>query len=269
MNHLSMSMTQVGLGRVDPSPAASPGDLDPLAPGQALAELHAGNHRFVTGVPRHPNQDAGHRAAVADGQHPFAVIVGCSDSRLAAEIIFDRGLGDLFVVRTAGHTVGPEVLGSVEYAVTVLGTPLVVVLGHDSCGAVQAARAAVSTGTAPVGHLRAVVDAVVPSLRRAAERGVEDINGIVDIHIAQTVEAMLADSFVLAAEVTAGRCAVVGMSYRLSAGGVRTVAAVPAGFAPAVAAAPAVPSAAAPAGQDGPTPPPGVTPATPAAPAAA
>ncbi|MFI1191774.1 carbonic anhydrase [Micromonospora sp. NPDC020750] len=269
MNHLSMSMNQVGLGRVDPSPAARPGDLDPLAPGQALAELHAGNHRFVTGVPRHPNQDAGHRAAVADGQHPFAVIVGCSDSRLAAEIIFDRGLGDLFVVRTAGHTIGPEVLGSVEYAVTVLGTPLVVVLGHDSCGAVQAARAAASTGTAPVGHLRAVVDAVVPSLRRAAERGVEDINGIVDIHIAQTVEAMLADSFVLAAEVTAGRCAVVGMSYRLSAGEVRTVAAVPAGFAPAVAAAPAVPSAAAPAAQDAPTPPPGVTPATPAAPAAA
>ncbi|WP_433350756.1 carbonic anhydrase [Micromonospora sp. CA-111912] len=258
-------MTQVGLGRVDPSPAARPGDPGPLAPGQALAELHAGNHRFVTGAPRHPNQDAGHRAAVADGQHPFAVIVGCSDSRLAAEIIFDRGLGDLFVVRTAGHTVGPEVLGSVEYAVTVLGTPLVVVLGHDSCGAVQAARAAASTGTAPVGHLRAVVDAVVPSLRRAAERGVEDINGIVDIHIAQTVEAMLADSFVLAAEVTAGRCAVVGMSYRLSAGEVRTVAAVPAGFA----AAPAVPSATAPAAQDAPTPPPGVTPAAPAAPAAA
>ncbi|MEU3452335.1 carbonic anhydrase [Micromonospora sp. NPDC006766] len=193
-------------------------------PENALAELYAGNRRFVAGVPRHPNQDADHRAAVADGQHPFAVIVGCSDSRLAAEIIFDRGLGDLFVVRTAGHTVGPEVLGSVEYAVTVLGTPLVVVLGHDSCGAVQAAREAVATGTSPAGHLGALVEAVVPSLRRAAGQGIEDVDGIVDIHIAQTVETLLAGSAVLAERVSAGHCAVVGMSYRLSAGEVRTVA---------------------------------------------
>ncbi|MFU8852268.1 carbonic anhydrase [Micromonospora sp. SL1-18] len=201
----------------------------PTTPEQALAELYAGNRRFVTGVPRHPNQDADHRAAVADGQHPFAVIVGCSDSRLAAEIIFDRGLGDLFVVRTAGHTVGPEVLGSVEYAVTVLGTPLVVVLGHDSCGAVQAAREAVAAGASPAGHLGAVVEAVVPSLRQAARQGVEDVNAIVDIHIAQTVEALLARSAVLAERVSAGRCGVVGMSYRLSAGEVRTVAEVSAG----------------------------------------
>ncbi|MFC8848760.1 MULTISPECIES: carbonic anhydrase [unclassified Micromonospora] len=226
-------MDQSNSGQLEPlSTIGRPGELGtpgvPCTPGRALVELQAGNHRFVTGAPRHPNQDADHRTAVADGQHPFAVIVGCSDSRLAAEIIFDRGLGDLFVVRTAGHTVGPEVLGSVEYAVTVLGTPLVVVLGHDSCGAVQAARAAAGTGTQPAGNLRAVVDAVVPSLHRAAERGVESIDEIVDIHIACTVEAMLDRSPVLAAEVDAGRCAVVGMSYRLSAGGVRTVAALPA-----------------------------------------
>ncbi|MFJ6164177.1 carbonic anhydrase [Micromonospora orduensis] len=200
-------------------------------PAQAYAELTAGNRRFVSGSPRHPNQDAGHRAAVADGQHPFAVIVGCSDSRLAAEIIFDRGLGDLFVVRTAGHTTGPEVLGSVEYAVTVLGTPLVVVLGHDSCGAVQAAREVAATGVAPQGHLGAVVDAVLPSLRRAAADGVDDIDEIVDIHIAQTVEALLEQSSVLADAVTRGRCAVVGVSYRLAAGVVRPVAAVPADVA--------------------------------------
>ncbi|MET7820617.1 carbonic anhydrase [Micromonospora zamorensis] len=200
-------------------------------PARAYAELIAGNRRFVSGAPRHPNQDAGHRAAVADGQHPFAVIVGCSDSRLAAEIIFDRGLGDLFVVRTAGHTAGPEVLGSVEYAVTVLGTPLVVVLGHDSCGAVQAAREVATTGTQPQGHLRAVVDAVLPSLRRAETEGVQDIDGIVDIHIAQTVETLLGQSPVLADEVAQGRCAVVGVSYRLAAGAVSPVAAVPACFA--------------------------------------
>ncbi|MET8251075.1 carbonic anhydrase [Micromonospora sp. NPDC005197] len=203
----------------------------PTEPARAYAELAAGNRRFVSGAPRHPNQDAGHRAAVADGQHPFAVIVGCSDSRLAAEIIFDRGLGDLFVVRTAGHTAGPEVLGSVEYAVTVLGTPLVVVLGHDSCGAVQAAREAAATGVAPPGHLPAVVDAVLPSLRRATAEGVDDVDGIVDIHIAQTVETLLGQSPVLADEVAQGRCAVVGMSYRLAAGVVRAVTPAPAGAA--------------------------------------
>ncbi|NLU79821.1 carbonic anhydrase [Micromonospora sp. HNM0581] len=199
----------------------------PGAPQRALAELLAGNRRFVADTLRHPHQDADRRAAVAAEQHPFAVIVGCSDSRLAAEIIFDRGLGDLFVVRTAGHTVGPEVLGSVEYAVAVLRTPLVVVLGHDSCGAVQAARDAVATSTRPPGHLGAVVDAVVPSLRRAQDAGVHELDEIVDIHIARTVETMLTSSGTLAAEVGAGRCAVVGMSYRLAAGEVRAVAAEP------------------------------------------
>ncbi|MFC5927210.1 carbonic anhydrase [Micromonospora vulcania] len=231
-------------GQPGPQRGAGP-ESTPTDPARAYAELAAGNQRFVSGAPRHPNQDAEHRAAVADGQHPFAVIVGCSDSRLAAEIIFDRGLGDLFVVRTAGHIVGPEVLGSVEYAVTVLGTPLVVVLGHDSCGAVQAAREAATTGTAPRGHLRAVVDAVLPSLRRAASEGVDDIDGIVDIHIAQTVETLLDQSPVLAAEVAQGRCAVVGVSYRLAAGVVRPVASVPAGAATLdVPADPAAPAAA-------------------------
>ncbi|MFG3578768.1 carbonic anhydrase [Micromonospora chersina] len=216
--------------------------MPPTTPEQALAELQAGNRRFVTGAPRHPNQDAGHRAAVADGQHPFAVIVGCSDSRLAAEIIFDRGLGDLFVVRTAGHTAGPEVLGSVEYAVTVLGTPLVVVLGHDSCGAVQAAREAVRTGTSPAGHLGAVVDAVAPSLLRAGRDGVEDLDAIIDIHIAQTVEALVARSAVLAERVAAGACTIVGMAYRLSAGEARTVAQIPASAPVTPVPAPAAPA---------------------------
>ncbi|MFI1769676.1 carbonic anhydrase, partial [Streptomyces sp. NPDC020800] len=104
-------------------------------PRDAFDLLLAGNQRFVTGTPEHPNQDSTRRAEIAPSQQPFAVLFGCSDSRLAAEIIFDRGLGDLFVVRTAGHVMGPEVLGSIEYGVDVLGCPLVVVLGHDSCGA--------------------------------------------------------------------------------------------------------------------------------------
>src|ERR671928_2221925 len=105
-------------------------------PRDAFELLLAGNQRFVAGTPEHPNQDAARRAETAPSQQPFAVLFGCSDSRLAAEIIFDRGLGDLFVVRTAGHLVGAEVLASIEYGVAVLDTPLVVILSHDSCGAV-------------------------------------------------------------------------------------------------------------------------------------
>ena len=170
----------------------------------------------------HPNQDAEHRTALAEAQDPFAVIFGCSDSRLAAEIIFDRGLGDLFVVRTAGHVVGPEVLGSIEYAVVVLGTPLVVVLGHDSCGAVRASLDAVTSGSPPTGHLRAVVDGIVPSVRLAGSRHL-DVDRIVDIHVRRTVELLRSRCQPLAAAVAAGRCDVVGMSYQLAAGRARVL----------------------------------------------
>jgi carbonic anhydrase len=195
----------------------------PVTPAAALAELHAGNHRFVTGNAVHPHQDAAHRAALASAQAPFAVVFGCSDSRLAAEIIFDRGLGDLFVIRTAGHTVGPEVLGSLEYAVTVLRTPLVVVLGHHSCGAVQAASQAIGNGDPPSRHLRAVVDAIAPSVRLARSRQMDDVNQIVEIHIERTVDQLLCYPDALAEAVTAGHCAVVGMSYELGSGEVRLV----------------------------------------------
>jgi len=195
----------------------------PATPEEALAELRAGNLRFVTGTRVHPHQDAEHRVALASVQAPFAVVFGCSDSRLAAEIIFDRGLGDLFVVRTAGHTVGPEVLGSIEYAISVLHTPLVVVLGHNSCGAVTAAREAVLGGARPDGYVRALVDAIVPSVHEAAGEEVTDVDGIVDVHIRRTVQRLRSDSKVLAAALDAGRCGIVGMSYQLGPGEVRVV----------------------------------------------
>lgn len=212
----------IDLNPIDSDPQDWP-DGRPSTPAAALAELHSGNHRFVTGTRIHPNQDAEHRDAVAETQDPFAVIFGCSDSRLAAEIIFDRGLGDLFVIRTAGHTVGLEVLGSIEYAVSILSTPLIVVLGHNSCGAVLAARDAVMHGVLPPGHLGAVVDAIIPSIHHAASRQIDDIDDIVDLHIQRTVDQLLAHSDVLAGAVASGRCMVVGMSYQLSGGRVHEV----------------------------------------------
>src|SRR5690242_10346450 len=157
-------------------------------PAEALTELLAGNHRFVTGERIHPHQDAERRAAVAVGQRPFAVVFGCSDSRLAAEIIFDRGLGDLFVVRTAGHVIGAEVLASIQYGVAVLGVPLVVVLGHDSCGAIEATYAALTGSDQPSPELRAIVDGVAPSLRAAHAQQVSDRAVLADVHVRRTVE---------------------------------------------------------------------------------
>lgn len=193
-----------------------------LSPAEALEELLAGNERFVGGTLLHPHQDAAHRAAVAGGQRPFAVLFGCSDSRLAAEIIFDRGLGDLFVVRTAGHVIGAEVLASIDFGVRVLGTPLVVVLGHDSCGAVQAAHAALNGEEVPAG-LRAITDRVIPSIRHAYTHGVTDPDGTGAVHVQRTVDMLLTECSPVAEAVATGDCMVVGLSYRLADGRVTVV----------------------------------------------
>ncbi|MDG9702600.1 carbonic anhydrase [Streptomyces sp. DH37] len=195
-----------------------------LTPRDAFELLMAGNQRFVAGTPEHPNQDATRRAEIAPSQQPFAVLFGCSDSRLAAEIIFDRGLGDLFVVRTAGHVAGTEVLGSIEFGASVLNAPLVVVLGHDSCGAVAAACSALENGQTPGGFVRDVVERVTPSVLAARAAGREKADEILAEHIEHTVDLLLERSRVLAERVAAGRLGVVGLSYRLADGSAQLVA---------------------------------------------
>ncbi|EFL12841.1 carbonic anhydrase [Streptomyces sp. C] len=194
-------------------------------PLDAFELLMAGNQRFVSGTPEHPNQDATRRTETAPSQQPFAVLFGCSDSRLAAEIIFDRGLGDLFVVRTAGHVAGTEVLGSIEFGAAVLNAPLVVVLGHDSCGAVAAACSALQDGQTPGGFVRDVVERVTPSVLAARAAGRESAEEILAEHIEHTVDLLLDRSRILADRVADGRLAVVGLSYRLADGSARLVAA--------------------------------------------
>ncbi|MFH8259265.1 carbonic anhydrase [Streptomyces roseolus] len=194
-------------------------------PRDAFDLLMAGNERFVSGFSEHPNQDAARRTETAPSQKPFAVLFGCSDSRLAAEIIFDRGLGDLFVVRTAGHVAGTEVLGSLEFGVAVLNAPLVVVLGHDSCGAVAAACSALENGQTPGGFVRDVVERVTPSVLAARAAGREKPEEILAEHIEHTVDLLLERSRILADAVAAGRLGVVGLSYRLADGSAELVAA--------------------------------------------
>jgi carbonic anhydrase len=136
-----------------------------VSPDDALARLKAGNHRFAGSSVSEGKPTAARRAATSKGQHPFAIIVGCADSRTAPEIVFDQNIGDLFVVRTAGNLVDDYALGSIEYAVAHLGARLIVVLGHQNCGAVQAA---LGGGDAP-GHIHSLVHAIQPAVE--ATRG--------------------------------------------------------------------------------------------------
>jgi carbonic anhydrase len=140
---------------------------DPSAPSvgadEALARLKTGNERFASSKVSAGKPTAARRAETAQDQHPFAIVVGCADSRTAPEIIFDQGIGDLFVIRTAGNLVDDYALGSIEYAVDHLGTRLIVVLGHERCGAVTAALAA---GSAP-GHINSLVRDIQPAVTAA------------------------------------------------------------------------------------------------------
>lgn len=198
----------------------------PTTPAEALAELLAGNHRFVTGTRVHPHQDAEFRASIASEQRPFAVVFGCSDSRLAAEIIFDRGLGDLFVVRTAGHIVGEEVTASIEFGVTQLGVSLVAVLGHDNCGAIAAAHAAM-TGARPPQNLSPIVERVLPSLLYTQAGTGDDLATLGNAHVLRTLGMLTSPGTAVADAVASGRCAVVGMSYRLADGRVSVISPAP------------------------------------------
>jgi carbonic anhydrase len=195
-----------------------------LTPAQAWQKLLDGNARFVAGASVHPNQDAARRSSLVNEQNPYAIIFGCSDSRLAAEIIFDLGLGDAFVVRTAGHVLGDAVIGSLEYGVDVLNVPLIVILGHDSCGAVTAAKETIDTGVMPRGGLRDLVERISPSVLAARRAGLDDLNDMVIENVRQSSERLLDSSRAISEAVDAGRTAVVGVAYRLADGRAELVA---------------------------------------------
>ncbi|MCW4386450.1 carbonic anhydrase [Salinibacterium sp. SYSU T00001] len=182
-----------------------------------------GNERFVAGEPRHPRQDVERRTELAEAQKPSVALFGCSDSRLAAEIIFDKGLGDLFVVRNAGQVVADTIVGSLEYAVAVLGVPLIVVLGHDECGAVRAAIDSQETH-APVlpPHIHSLVQHITPAVlrvRRSLEQGERpDATEVGREHLRDTVRQLLEASELISDAVAAGTLAIVGANYRLREG---------------------------------------------------
>jgi carbonic anhydrase len=188
------------------------------SPAAAWTALKEGNERFVAGRPEHPSQSIEHRASLAVAQRPTAVVFGCADSRVAAEIIFDQGLGDMFVVRTAGHVVDSAVLGSIEYAVAVLNVPLIAVLGHDSCGAVQATLDALDEGRVPGGFVRDIVERVTPSIMLGRREGLTRVDEFETRHVIETGTQLLARSTEIANRVERGELAIVGLTYRLADG---------------------------------------------------
>ena len=188
--------------------------------------MREGNERFVAGESSHPNQDSSRRSSLVENQHPFAVIFGCSDSRLAAEIIFDVGLGDVFVVRTAGQVIDDAVLGSLEYSVGVLGVPLIAILGHDSCGAVSATKDAVDTGEMPPGFIRDLVERITPSVLTSMRQDKHEVNDMVVEHVKQTSQRLVDSSRVISDAIESGRTAVVGLSYSLVEGRANVVSGI-------------------------------------------
>lgn len=186
-------------------------------PADVWREMVRGNQRFVEGRPLHPRQDVERRAQLATAQAPHAALFGCSDSRLAAEIIFDKGLGDLFVVRNAGQVISDSVIGSLEYAVAVLDVPLILVLGHDECGAVRAAIDSVKPDATPLPpHIASLIEPIVPAVRRvpAGPDGPDSME-VGREHLRDTITELLDRSELISAAVAAGTLAVVGANYRL------------------------------------------------------
>ena len=196
----------------------------PQTPAQAWAAMLEGNQRFVTDNPSHERQDFGRRTELAKEQHPFAALFGCSDSRLSAEIIFDVGLGDLFVVRNAGQVIAETILGSLEYAVEVLGVPLILVLGHDECGAIRATMNSTEGQTMPQGEfIHNLVERITPTVLAAKANGLNEIDKITAVHIKHTIDELIARSTLIAERIESGKLAVVGANYKLTLGEIQEI----------------------------------------------
>jgi carbonic anhydrase len=198
---------------------ASPPTQSTLTPDQALAQLMEGNQRFVTRKQVNPRQDFARLAEVATGQAPFAAILSCADSRVVPEITFDQGIGDLFVVRVAGNIAITEDIASEEFAVGVLGTPLLMVLGHERCGAVAAA---VQGGELP-GVMESLVFAIQPAVQASEGKSGDDrLTNVIKANVRLQVQRLQSSS-VIASAVQKGKLKVVGAYYDLDTGKVSLV----------------------------------------------
>jgi carbonic anhydrase len=202
-------------------PATSP--VSEVKPAEALRRLSEGNQRYAADKSLRGNADAERRlATVKDGQHPFCTVLSCSDSRVPVELLFDQGIGDVFVVRVAGNVCDVDEIGSIEYGVDHLGTPLLVVLGHTHCGAVTA----VATGAEVHGSIPALVDNIVPAVKKAQQahpdlHGAALVPAATEANIWQSIEDLLRHSPAVCQRCREGKVKIVGALYDLENGQVK------------------------------------------------
>lgn len=193
-----------------------------MSPDEALALLQEGNQSFLRGEPiGHARSRPEHLAQLAQAQRPFCVLVGCSDSRVSPELLFGRSLGDLFIVRNAGNVVDLAAMGSIEYGVAVLGAPLVLVLGHERCGAVQAAVDVVEHGASFPGSIGQMIEPIIPAVLRARREGEHDLlDRAVRANVRRVVERLRTTEQMLLEPLREGSLKIVGARYDLDDGSV-------------------------------------------------
>ena len=203
-------------------PVVSPTSF-PADPDAALQRLMAGNARFVSGNPANYGRDTARSAAIAESQTPYAIILGCADSRVVPEIVFDEGLGDLFLVRVAGNTGDDPILrGTIEYGVGVLKSILLMVLGHENCGAAKAAVDAVTKGASVPGDISAVLAPMLPAARAESSQPADTrVDATIRKNVQLQVNSLKASPEILKPAVAAGRLKVVGAEYVISTGEVK------------------------------------------------
>ncbi len=196
-----------------------------ISAGDAIARLKAGNQRFMASRLKHPHQTTQRRMELTTSQHPFAIVLGCADSRTSPEVLFDQGPGDVFVIRVAGNVLNDETIGSIEYGVEHLGARLVVVLGHERCGAIKAARDTIAAGAHAPGHIESLVKAIAPAVESTKGADAEATAKANERNVARE----LRDSKPILNElVEKGTVSVVAAHYNLDTGAVEFFKDVPA-----------------------------------------
>jgi carbonic anhydrase len=205
--------------------AAEPTVAATVSPHEALKLLMAGNRRWVTGKVTHPHQSRARRRALRHEQHPFAAVFSCIDSRVPPELVFDRGIGDLAVIRTGAQVLDEGVVfGSVEFAPDHLHTPLILIMGHQRCGAVEAAIHTIQSGGTAPGHIQAIVDALRPAYHVAIKHpGADLVDTMVRVQTKLTVKRVRRDPLI-EEFIGRGKLRVVGGYYSLDTGRVSIIA---------------------------------------------
>jgi carbonic anhydrase len=205
----------------EPKPPPKPENV--VSPDAALERLMAGNQRYVEGVARRHDFKA-ERDALTTGQNPFAGILSCADSRVAPEYAFDTGRGDLFVVRVAGNFANDDGIASFEYAVHALSTPLIMVLGHDACGAVSAAIKSIKDGTTLPGHLPSLVTSIGPAVKPVLDKPGDTLANAVKQNVLLNVEKLKSAAPILSKAVEEKKVHVVGAMYNFASGRIELMA---------------------------------------------